>query len=467
MISSQHIKPKKEGQEYKKNNKTPWKESYPYQIVHSNNTEKIDKYITNTVKHSRRSTKHFAFYRFLNELYYTQPDKVKKLVKTIDTWGCWKEIFMLLIVTTDKVDHNDELTGFIYEFLAEQLLKDRSDMQKKRKISRLAKWIPKQKKSLDRKLGFVSTICKVLYKNDHSNNVESKTKYMWYRKMVSSLNKHLDTTEIKICAHQLDKIDFNKVPTAAMRLHNKTFMKNDVCKQRLQAHLYKKYVQLDVKGYMDMMLYTKDMTTFDQDVMNEVWTTNQFRYVSEIKELSGVNIKNCDVVVDLSKTAYDSHEMSYIVIAAVLNQLFDINAEKKNSVVVNGYRSQKLDISDDLGADKFSIVNTINTVVQCMNDCEHINYDVDYKTLNRKTLLFISDKEDDEKQSKEMSKKHKKRIVHWRLANKKKKVVTKKKEIVAKSMLCISKTMDECRSDLSGVVMVMFLIIIAIYCYCL
>lgn len=284
---------------HRKRHRPRWETSYPNKVLQSNDAAKIRSYIIDSVSRSKKSTKPFSFYIFLSKLDKDYEKTVINLIKTLPDWGCWKEMFVLLLAT--KSTCNSDLEEFIYEVIKGQILKDSKERSRNR-ISRLAKWIPREKSSFDKKLDFVTNICKLLYPD-----LEPRTARRRYRKQISDLNKKLDTTEIKLCSKNLAEIDFAKVPAKCFNNNMKTFLNDPDCKQNLQKFYFKKYLDYSIEELLNIVLF-KQGDQFQQNLVNEVWKINKFQFKDMIYQRYKLNIssKNLIVVLDFSKKMYDN-----------------------------------------------------------------------------------------------------------------------------------------------------------------
>lgn len=321
------------------------------EIILSNDGQKIKEYILDKFSKKSGPQKAVSFYISLVKLYPSMPDIVLELIDTIPSWGYWKDYFMILLYCD-----NDELDSYIYELLINQLNKDFNDYQQKKNISMLAKWIPRQGKSFDKKIRFVNKISQKMYPDDDIKIAKTK-----YRKLVSSLNKYLGTTEIFLCSKEYDKIDFDNVSSKCLYRNMKTFMNNDITKAKLQTFLFKKYVALDFKGFMDKIVF-KNNSDFEKGILLSVWNINNLDYADQIDSLLNTNIKKSDVLIDTSKVMYDNKLISISIGIALLAAYF------KNKIFINAYEPYQFNVGE------FRLFDTIDNI---SNECaysENINY---------------------------------------------------------------------------------------------
>jgi len=204
------------------------------------------------------------FYQMIIELYLFFPETVLNLVKYISDFGYFGDLFSIwqLMDKREKEDTTLEnkfkyYKSYVLHFCRSQLSSDKLHMDNKVNVSLLAKWIPRESSAKDK-------TCTITIKNNslkrtytvytalsilHCNNANAGAcdiygyirevnkslinvypsdklqKYRGtFRKLLSSLNKYLDTFEIKACSHSWSKIDINKIPSKAMLKYNTAFL---------------------------------------------------------------------------------------------------------------------------------------------------------------------------------------------------------------------------------------------------
>jgi hypothetical protein len=136
----------------------------------------------------------------------------------------------------------------------------------KDKISLCAKWIPRESsqfswffKLLARNFfdGPRSYFRTAYYNKDNSTIMRAEKKgYMEYRKLISSVNRVLDTTQIKQCGGEWSKIDHNKTTSITLIRNKRAFLnvnKKNNQRSNLQdriwcAYNFKKYITTQIKS---------------------------------------------------------------------------------------------------------------------------------------------------------------------------------------------------------------------------
>jgi hypothetical protein len=130
-------------------------------------------------------------------------DALNKNLMLIPEYGRWDDILGLDLIT-------------IVDAIRIQLEKDEEAMGKGESVSLLAKWLPSENTS--------SHDTQVLAKKIY---VALGLKPAQYRKKIVALRKHIKLLEQKMSAKQWAEIDYETVPSQAMRKHTKAFHRND------------------------------------------------------------------------------------------------------------------------------------------------------------------------------------------------------------------------------------------------
>ena len=157
-----------------------------------------------------------SFFWVLNEY---NPEVACKVLPLIPEYGRWKDVIDILA----EFPSDNDLTETIYLLIENQLREDCVHLTEDKSVSLLAKWLPSVNASgKSRKLA--KRIC-----NKLALTFEN------YRKVLSSLRKYLNVTEVKTCGGKWNEIDYNKVSSNANARYLKSFMKHD--SERRQKYL--------------------------------------------------------------------------------------------------------------------------------------------------------------------------------------------------------------------------------------
>lgn len=145
------------------------------------------------------------FYHFYSALSQLHPQALHATLSLIPEYGCWRDVFKVM-----PVSFNKELTDLVIK----QLQKDEASAPDQT-ISLLAKHAPREHNAKDKALA--ASLSRKLYPGD------AKAQMKW-RKLLSSLNKRLQTVEVAMCSKNFASIDPAKVPGRALKLYTKGFL---------------------------------------------------------------------------------------------------------------------------------------------------------------------------------------------------------------------------------------------------
>ena len=160
-----------------------------------------------------------SFIKLFKTLWLADPVSAGKVVKLIPEYGRWKDVVDILA----EFPNDNDLTETIYLLIENQLREDCVNLTEDKSVSLLAKWLPSVNASgKSRKLA--KRIC-----NKLGLTFEN------YRKVLSSLRKYLDVTEVKTCGGKWNEIDYNKVSSNANARYLNSFMRHDP--ERRQKYL--------------------------------------------------------------------------------------------------------------------------------------------------------------------------------------------------------------------------------------
>lgn len=198
--------------------------------------------------------------------------------------GSWKDMKYLF----NEINQcPDELVKMINI----QLKKDKLSMHSNESVSLAAKWIPREKSN---KFGWINVILAKEYFSKYG-----ETKAGWskqaidkakthYRQLLSSLNKYIDTTQIRQCDKKWSRINFDKVTSITMMKQKKAFLnkKNSEDKDRVDCHEnLVQYMEAVKKGEKEIKGSKTGMIDFvkqalkcrdedEIDIINETWKNN-------------------------------------------------------------------------------------------------------------------------------------------------------------------------------------------------
>jgi hypothetical protein len=149
-----------------------------------------------------------------------RPHLAIPLLDLIPEFGCWRDLFQILEISLDAQAPKG-FSDFILEVMKAQFAKDTLALAEGKPVSLLAKWAPRES-------GADSKLAGILARRIFPDESKVSKRMAAYRKLVSSLNKSLNTVEIKMCDGSWDKIEPGKVPGLALAKHMKAFLNEKV-----------------------------------------------------------------------------------------------------------------------------------------------------------------------------------------------------------------------------------------------
>lgn len=310
-----------------------------------------------------------SFIKLFKTLWMTYPVSAVKVVKLIPEYGRWKDVIDIL---AEFPDDND-LTETIYLLIENQLREDCVHLTEDKSVSLLAKWLPSVNASgKSRKLA--RRICNKLVLTFEN-----------YRKVLSSLRKYLDVTEVKTCGGKWNEIDYNKVSSNANARYLKSFMKHDP--ERRQKYLD----ELSSPVTTGAVMHASNL--YPHEVYAK-YSGN--RYGVKVNEDQGVevlwaNLKNIEtvgntmVVVDNSGSMTIRIKGSNIMAIDVARSLGVFFSERcigefKDKIIEFSSRPQYIDLTNCK-----SLADKYNTLIK-YSDCSNTNLEKVFDLLLKTAL---------------------------------------------------------------------------------
>ena len=201
--------------------------------------------------------------------------------------GSWKDVKYFL----NELSEKEVVPAEIMKIVNSQLRVDHSNMKLNRKCSLVAKWIPREKSS---KFGWINKELAKDYFEDYGSSENGwcdsavRKAKTHYRQLVSSLNKYIDTTQIKQCGLSWRSIDFEKVTSITMMKQKGAFLNNKnkesidriSCKENMLKYIQNvKDGKSEVKGkktsIIDFIKQALRVENPDERfIINEAWKNN-------------------------------------------------------------------------------------------------------------------------------------------------------------------------------------------------
>jgi hypothetical protein len=204
--------------------------------------------------------------------------------ETIHQYGSWKDIKYFCQYCFDNSDnHKHELIQYCIKLTNAQLTKDYliSAGENKHAISLVSKWVPREKSKygwLFDELAFDYYSSYIKTASNMSSIIKAKLKCKTdYRKLISSLNKILDTVQIKQCNNTWSLIDPSKQTSITMHKQKRAFLNlSNSCgnEQRYDtedriacANNFKEYIAKAVKGDVEVKGKRIGLNDFVKDAL--------------------------------------------------------------------------------------------------------------------------------------------------------------------------------------------------------
>lgn len=224
--------------------------------------------------------------------------------KDLHQYGSWKDLKYFCEYCKSQGDNIDSsLIHFALSLINQQIKSDYANfVSNSHDISLAAKWAPREKSSFGwlyeaLAVNYFSYFLETARTDDQYKKAILKCKTE-YRKVLSSLNRKIDTLQIKQCAKEWSQIEFNKVTSISMSKQKKAFLnikKNgeirfpDSSDRITCATNFKARIQKAVNGEIEMKgkrvgmadftkqafeLIVKNGTQSEKDLLNSQWRDN-------------------------------------------------------------------------------------------------------------------------------------------------------------------------------------------------
>ena len=226
------------------------------------------------------------------------------LIDEKQPYGSWKDMKNIVHIVDNNSRLNHQITQKCVELVNKQLTKDLA-CEKDADLSLCAKWIPRETskkhnwffKMLAQDF-FKESIYMKSAKTHYSKTKSEKKCYMEYRKLISGLNRRLDTVQIKQCGNIWHEIDHNKTTSITLNKNKKAFLnvKKDGEQRSMEVHRiecannFREYIANQVKSGKEVkgknvglenftknaleIIANKEFNTVEADLLNSQWRSN-------------------------------------------------------------------------------------------------------------------------------------------------------------------------------------------------
>ncbi len=136
-------------------------------------------------------------------------DSFNKNLTNIPEYGRWDDLISLIGI-------NDDIDNHIYVMIKDQISSDLINMDDKKPISLLGKWLPSENASNKNTKALAKKVRRLLGMTPRR-----------YRLLLSKLRKYLKVTEVYTCSNKWGSIDYEKVPSLANLKYKNAFIRHD------------------------------------------------------------------------------------------------------------------------------------------------------------------------------------------------------------------------------------------------
>ena len=218
-----------------------------------------------------------VFQILLKNLAEYHPEAVIPNIDFIGEYGRFDDWYYLIGTPAEEA---------MWTAMKRQLLEDLKNFQLGKPVSLFAKWVKTADSKVEetRKLGILTA---------------EKLGYPVYnfKRIIRTLRKYIDVTEIKMCGNNWDEIDYSAVPGRAMMKYRRAFDRHD-------TERFEKFINLALEGKEN--IHSK--TLYPYDIVEKILYGNEDSKVLEAQWRNlpdyGVGDENMLVMADVSGSMY-------------------------------------------------------------------------------------------------------------------------------------------------------------------
>jgi hypothetical protein len=196
-----------------------------------------------------------AFYLF--ERFLTNPEKIEH---QLGSWKDAKNFIYYLIKEKNVPGMSDDFVNYIVNLFNHYLKKEWKHFQYFKNptlLSLIGKWAPREKS----KHGWFHQMLAYNYfpeyletaKNPNSLKKAQLKCKIEFTKIITTLNKYLDTTQVKQCSGNYKYIDFNKVTSLTMRKQRNAFLGENLKKKGKELNEDRRECSKNLKNHINEM----------------------------------------------------------------------------------------------------------------------------------------------------------------------------------------------------------------------
>ena len=385
---------------------------YPYVINILSNIQSLDfEKLLDIIFYFRNPKLSFGYRKLSRWIYQwyliKYPDILYNNIDKIVNNGRWDDLFYLFPnmvrlynisyvnknfltdITQDKLDHSKEIQEKIVDYVCNNLLKEFQNFSKGLDISTLAKWMPSENSSFNRKYSIVNTICEKL-------NISLQDYRVIY---ITPMRKYLNICENYMCNNDWKYINYSKLSKNTMKKYSNAFKRHDFTRYNKYKKENKKMLNIKkpyiiINNYFDKIL--KNYTKIQKDPLLEIeWHENKEIILNHM-------LTDYIVITDTSGNMYKTtdNDIRYISYAIVLSILSanNLKGELTNKIYtftdngVNTINIQENILSNIVNIRmSFTQIPNLNSIIQNINNIKHLPKNIIYIS---STDIEINDKLD-------------------------------------------------------------------------
>jgi len=198
--------------------------------LHNNNFNLLRKMIVETRDIKYGKGEYYLSYLQLYIWWIYYPNIAKQaLLSFVYLHGSWKDIKNLchyIFIRTMNMEH--PFITYAISIMISQLKLDILNLNNGKYISLAAKWAPRQKSKHNRLFNKMSKV----YFQEYFSKIKNRSQYKralrkaktHFRKLLSKLNKKLETPQIYMCDKQWSNINFNKLTSGTLKKYKYAFL---------------------------------------------------------------------------------------------------------------------------------------------------------------------------------------------------------------------------------------------------
>jgi hypothetical protein len=404
----------------------------------------------------------YALYRLVDLLYLPAGTRHDDLMTYLNTYvgsrkhsfGCWKDIkyFCYYIASNSKQKFEHPLIDVAVSIMNDQVMRDctvlnmckspnnvgfyENNYSELRKyISFVGKWVPREKTKFEwvfEKLALDwSRRIHPYYFNDEkrydyqNEKLLNKCK-MDYRKILSELNRILDTVEVKQCSQKWDEICVSNIPSGSMTKHKNALLningiledrKNTkykghrrICSQRIKEY-YKDLTNPEntfsfhgirnelghyVKSAHNLLLNTDSNIEISQNrlYLKDLLNKQMDVFIKKFEEMDGfVPFVDC---FDDDNALYGAIELAYIIAIKSSGRFMKVNhspgwcelIQTGDCVFIDNIEKIIKTMKSDMNHSPENILNSMDIFIKSLVDANISN-----DTIHKMVLVVITNKE--------------------------------------------------------------------------